>query len=189
MSDNEIGGFSPYSDGSGWESTPEGPATLVDGLKANQSVQHLDASGNKLGPEGGKAIAKALKTNSLAAGSSEVSEAGLLLRHGLLGFLLGGLFLAAGTGEVGEAGLLLGYGLLGCLLLGGLFLTAAGIGEITLDSIVIGSKDKPATIPLKELRENSIDALDFKGKELLAEGGIVLASALKGNSSVTKVSN
>ena len=57
----------------------------------------------------------------------------------------------------------------------------------TLDSIVIGSKDKPATIPLKELRENSIDALDFKGKELLAEGGIVLASALKDNSSVTKV--
>ena len=57
----------------------------------------------------------------------------------------------------------------------------------TLDSIVIGSKDKPATIPLKELRENSIDALDYQGKELLAEGGILLASALKGNSSVTKV--
>jgi hypothetical protein len=60
-------------------------------------------------------------------------------------------------------------------------------GNTTLDSIVIGSKDKPATIPLKELRENSIDALDYQGKELLAEGGIVLASALKGNSSVTKV--
>ena len=57
----------------------------------------------------------------------------------------------------------------------------------TIDSIIIGSKDKPATIPLKELRENSIDALDYQGKELLAEGGIVLASALKGNSSVTKV--
>ena len=57
----------------------------------------------------------------------------------------------------------------------------------TLGSIVIGSEDKPATIPLKELRENSVDALDFKGKELLVEGGIVLASALKGNSSVTKV--
>jgi hypothetical protein len=38
------------------------------------------------------------------------------------------------------------------------------------------------------LRENTIDALDYQGKELLAEGGIVLASALKGNSSVTKVS-
>ena len=59
----------------------------------------------------------------------------------------------------------------------------------TLDSIVIGSKDKPATIPLKELRENSIDALDYQGKELLAEGGIVLASTLKGNSSVTIHSN
>ena len=84
--------------------------------------KQLHASGNELGPEGGKAIAEALKkTNS------------------------------------------------------------------TLDSIVIGSKDKPAPIPLKELRENSIDALDYQGKELLAEGGIVLASALKGNSSVTKV--
>ena len=57
----------------------------------------------------------------------------------------------------------------------------------TLDSIVMGSKDKPATIPLKELRVNSIDALDYQGKELLAEGGIVLASALKSNSSVAKV--
>ena len=37
------------------------------------------------------------------------------------------------------------------------------------------------------MRENSIDALDYQGKELLAEGGIVLASALKDNSSVTKV--
>ena len=54
----------------------------------------------------------------------------------------------------------------------------------TLDSIVIGSN---VTIPLKELRENTIDALDYQGKELMAEGGIVLASALKGNSSVTKV--
>ena len=51
----------------------------------------------------------------------------------------------------------------------------------------MGSKDNPATIPLKELRENTIDALDYQGKELLAEGGIVLASALKDNSSVTKV--
>ena len=66
-------------------------------------------------------------------------------------------------------------------------LVAALKANSTLDFIVIGSKNKPATIPLKELRENSIDALDYQGKELLAEGGIVLASALKGNSSVTKV--
>ena len=69
----------------------------------------------------------------------------------------------------------------------GTLLAGALKGNSTLDSIVIGSKDKPATIPLKELRENSIDALDYQGKELLAEGGIVLASALKSNSSVTKV--
>ena len=69
----------------------------------------------------------------------------------------------------------------------GHIIAAAFLANHTVDSIVIGSKDKPATIPLRELRQNSIEALDFKGKELLAEGGIVLASALKGNSSVTKV--
>ena len=57
----------------------------------------------------------------------------------------------------------------------------------SLNSIVIGSKDKPATIPLQELRQNSIDELDFQGKELLDEGAIVLAFAVTGNSSVTKV--
>ena len=57
-----------------------------------------------------------------------------------------------------------------------------------LAELVLGSKDKPASIPLKELRENAIDSLDYSGKELLAEGGIVLAFALKSNTSVTKVS-
>ena len=57
-----------------------------------------------------------------------------------------------------------------------------------LVELVLGSKDKPASIPLKELRENAIDSLDYSGKELLVEGGIVLAFALKSNTSVTKVS-
>ena len=69
---------------------------LAELLKANSTVQWLDASGNELGQAGGEAFAEALKSNS------------------------------------------------------------------TLGSIVIGSKDKPATIPLKELRENSIDALDYQ---------------------------
>ena len=50
------------------------------------------------------------------------------------------------------------------------------------------SKNKPASIPLKELRDSAIDSLDYSGKELLVEGGIVLAFALKSNTSVTKVS-
>ena len=55
--------------------------------------------------------------------------------------------------------------------------------------LVLGSKDdKPASIPLKELRDNAVDSLDYSGKELLVEGGIVLAFALKSNTSVTKVS-
>jgi hypothetical protein len=123
LSDNEIGGYEEYDEDEDEEvfwATPEGPAALADGLKANLSVQQLHVFGNALGQAGGEAFAEALKSNS------------------------------------------------------------------TLDSIVIGSKDKPATIPLKELRENTIDALDYQGKELLAEGGIVLASALN-NLSVTKV--
>ena len=57
-----------------------------------------------------------------------------------------------------------------------------------LTELVLGSKDKAASIPLKELRDNAIDRLDYSGKELLVEGGIVLAFALKSNTSVTKVS-
>ena len=57
-----------------------------------------------------------------------------------------------------------------------------------LAELVLGSKGKPASIPLKELRENAIDSLDYSGKELLVEGGIVLAFAQKSNTSVTKVS-
>ena len=58
-----------------------------------------------------------------------------------------------------------------------------------LAELVLGSKDEPASIPLKELRDNAIDSLDYSGKKLLAEGGIVLAFALKSNTSVTKVSH
>jgi Ran GTPase-activating protein (RanGAP) involved in mRNA processing and transport len=69
---------------------------------------------------------------------------------------------------------------------GDAFMIAAALQENpTVDSIIIGSKDQPATIPLKQLRENSIEALDFQGKQLLALGGIVLASALRENASVT----
>ena len=60
-----------------------------------------------------------------------------------------------------------------------------------LQSIEIGSKDNPAIIPIKQLRDNSVDVLDYSGKELLSEGGIVLAAALTvtQNTSVTTVSD
>jgi hypothetical protein len=67
----------------------------------------------------------------------------------------------------------------------GHIIAAALQANPTVDSIVIGSQDKPGTIPLKQLRENRIEALDFQGKQLLALGGIVLASALRENASVT----
>ena len=67
----------------------------------------------------------------------------------------------------------------------GHIIAAALESNSAVDSIVIGSQAKPATIPLKQLRENSVEALDFEGKQLLALGGIVLASALRENTSVT----
>ena len=57
-----------------------------------------------------------------------------------------------------------------------------------LAELGLGSENMPASIPLKEMRDNAIDSLDYSGKELLVEGGIVLAFALKSNTSVTKVS-
>ena len=60
LSDNEIGAYAKNNNGRApWIPSPEGPAALADGLKANQSVQQLDVSGNKLGRKGGKAIAQA----------------------------------------------------------------------------------------------------------------------------------
>ena len=66
--------------------------------------------------------------------------------------------------------------------------------NVVLQSIEIGSTDltdKPAIIPIKQLRDNSVDVLDYSGKELLSEGGIVLAAALTvtQNTSVTTVSD
>ena len=60
LSDNEIGG---YEDEKVFRATPEGPAALADGLKANLSVQQLDVSANGLGPDGAKAIATSIAEN------------------------------------------------------------------------------------------------------------------------------
>ena len=57
-----------------------------------------------------------------------------------------------------------------------------------IQELTLGSQSKPASIPLKSLRENSVNTLDYSGKELLSEGGIVLAFMLRSNTSVTKVS-
>lgn len=63
--------------------------------------------------------------------------------------------------------------------------------NVVLQSIEIGSEDNPAIIPIKQLRDNSVDVLDYSGKKLLSEGGIVLAAALTvtQNTSVTTVSD
>ena len=48
LSDNEIGGWKEYGTYGDFTATPEGSAALADGLKANQSVQHLNVSSNSL---------------------------------------------------------------------------------------------------------------------------------------------
>ena len=49
LSDNEIGAYSKDNDGQApWLPTPDGPAALAYGLKANSTVQQLDASANGL---------------------------------------------------------------------------------------------------------------------------------------------
>ena len=57
-----------------------------------------------------------------------------------------------------------------------------------IQELSLGSHSKPASISLKSLRENSVNTVDCSGKELLSEGGIVLAFMLRSNTSVTKVS-
>ena len=86
--------------------------------------KQLDASGNKLGPEGGKAVAEALKINQ------------------------------------------------------------------TLCTIVLSGKDKNITIHVDQLRQNTVDTLDYSGQGLHVDGGtFIVAELLKSNTSVTKVSN
>ena len=68
LSDNEIGGrpaetSEEYNQHGQTVPTPEGPAALADGLKANTSVQQLDVSANGLGVDGGKAIAASIAEN------------------------------------------------------------------------------------------------------------------------------
>ena len=47
----------------------------------------------------------------------------------------------------------------------------------------------PAVLPLKKLRDNTINELGLKNSGLGVDGGMMLAAVLKSNSSVTKVSD
>ena len=42
---------------------PEGGKAVAEALKINTSITHIDLRNNDLGPEGGKAVAEALKIN------------------------------------------------------------------------------------------------------------------------------
>ena len=61
VSGNAIGGFWDHG---GWKSTPQGLAAMAEALKVNTTMQWVDVSQNSLGPEGGKALASALQTNT-----------------------------------------------------------------------------------------------------------------------------
>ena len=80
LSDNEIGGYFAGTDRIGrptdWKSTPDGPAALAEGLKANQSVQQLDVSNNCLDQASKDALtqAKPQQLQSLDTHDSDAEE-------------------------------------------------------------------------------------------------------------------
>ena len=60
----------------------------------------------------------------------------------------------------------------------------------TLCTIVLSGKDKNITIHADQLRQNTVDTLDYSGQGLHVDGGtFIVAELLKSNASVTKVSN
>ena len=69
LSENEIGAVRRSQDRDGcppwtYDPTPEGPASLADGLMKNQAVQQLDVSANILCADGGKTFAASIAENS-----------------------------------------------------------------------------------------------------------------------------
>ena len=92
LSDNEIGAevTERWSNGTvkSTKPTPEGPAALADGLKANQSVQQLHAQNNGLGPEGAKSFGSMLEHNNTltllnVSGNQMKAEGAAALADGL----------------------------------------------------------------------------------------------------------
>jgi hypothetical protein len=62
----------------------------------------------------------------------------------------------------------------------------------TLCTIVLSGKDrnKNITIHADQLRQNTVDTLDYSGPGIHVDGGtFIVAELLKSNASVTKVSN
>ena len=61
----------------------------------------------------------------------------------------------------------------------------------TLCTIVLSGKDKNyITIHADQLRQNTVDTLDYSGQGLHVDGGtFIVAELLKSNASVTKVSH
>ena len=62
--------------------------------------------------------------------------------------------------------------------------------NLTLCTIVLSGKDKNITIHADQLRQNTVDTLNYSGQGLHVDGGtFIVAELLKENTSVTKVSN
>ena len=89
LSDNEIGAYAKNNDGRApWIPSPEGPAALADGLKANSTVQQLHAQNNGLGPEGAKSFGSMLEHNNTltlldVSGNNMGAEGAASLAEGL----------------------------------------------------------------------------------------------------------
>ena len=179
---DEIGGYEQYEDEDEevFRATPEGPAALADGLKANSTVQQLHAQNNRLGPEGAKSFRKMLEDNSTltlldVSGNNMGAKGAAALADGLKANSTV-KELDASRNKLGPKG--------------GKAVAEALKTNQTLCTIVLSGKDKNITIHADQLRQNTVDALDYSGQGLHVDGGtFIVAELLKSNTSVTKVSN
>jgi hypothetical protein len=153
---------------------PEGAKSFGKLLTTNETLTQLDVSDNQMKAEGAAALADGLLSNSvllcLHVFSNQMgSEGGKLLASAITAhpnYIQIAMSMFDGKTDVDmskKKGLDAGDGHI---------IAAALESNSAVHSIVIGSQGKPATIPLKQLRENSVKALDFEGKQLLALGGI-----------------
>jgi Ran GTPase-activating protein (RanGAP) involved in mRNA processing and transport len=168
LSGNEIGGYFAGKDMWGtpndWKSTPEGPAALADGLKANTGVQQLHAYGNAFGQAGGEAFVEALKTNKT-------------LEEIHLGNLMVGSTVRLKSSEEVKVVTEMANWSDGCTIM---VETELRFKPSEFDPI-------PAVIPVKQLRENTITSLDLSSKTLGVDGALILAVLIKDNTSVQQL--
>jgi hypothetical protein len=155
-------------------------------LEKNDQVTGLDASSNSLGIEGGKALAASIaETRTITSVSYQKYAFSSTYTDSSCPFPLSLFSLCTWGKQVDASGNNLGPES------GKAIAEALKINQ-TLCTIVLSgkNKDKNITIHADQLRQNTVDTLDYSGQGLHVDGGtFIIAELLKENTSVTKVSN